>query len=64
MRCFPYNPKTYLIIKNINEDIKENGFRKWLVYLRYLIKNECELDNEDIKDLREKIEYNYKKEEL
>jgi len=52
-----------LFIKNIDEDIKENGWRKWLVYSRYLEKNRDELDEEDIKDLREKIEYYYKKEE-
>jgi len=52
-----------LFIKNIDEDIKENGWRKWLFYSRYLEKNRDELDEEDIKDLREKIEYYYKKEE-
>ena len=50
------------IINSIDEDLKYNGFRKWLIYLRYYIKHKEEFDNEDIDDIREKIVYNFNKE--
>ncbi len=50
-------------IHNIEEDIKENGWRKWLCYLKFWAKNCDDLDKEAVEDLRDKIEYNYKKEE-
>jgi len=51
------------LIHNIDEDIKMNGFKKWLCYLKWYIKHHNEMDQEDLEDTREKIVYNYKKEE-
>lgn len=51
------------IIHNIEEDIKMNGWRKWLAYLKFYFKYKKEMYKEDLQDTRDKIEYNYKKEE-
>jgi len=51
------------LIHNIDEDIKMNGFKKWLCYLKWYVKHRDEMDKEDLEDTREHIIYNYKKEE-
>jgi len=50
-------------IDSIDEDIKINGFKKWLIYLKYYMQHKNEMDKEDLEDTREHIVYNYKKEE-
>ncbi len=52
-----------LFINSIEEDIKHNGWRKWLYYLKFWCKYEEEMTKEEIEDCRDLIEYNYKKEE-
>lgn len=51
-----------LFLKSINEDLKYNGFKKWLLYLRFFVKYKNELDEEELEDIREKIVYNFNKE--
>ena len=54
---------TERLVNNIDKDLEQNGFRRWLIYLKILVQKGASLPCKTVEKIRDLIYENYIKEE-